>query len=290
MKVGRPLVEYKTLWICGDSFATFDKTNPVHWAKQLAEYYKCDRIFNLARGGFSNHAISYTAIEVLDNRLWPGKTDEQEFDFRRDIMLLYGTTPERFCRLRNPNKKFEPNISIANLNWWVKSLVELDNKGDIIGCQEPMPWIEHMPRDSNLYCQNYNSVLNSDYCVDDDIGEFTDEFLHHDWMWAHEVEHLLIDGVKHFFNNKKQQFTQENPNEECKAMLFTTNYRRNYDTGEQLKFKLPGYDELIETDLISREYHESKDRTERELCNHLIPEEHDLVWSVIHKHLLDNNL
>ena len=47
-----------TLWITGDSFAISDNDG-THWIKQFAEHKGCERIFNLALGGFDTKAICW---------------------------------------------------------------------------------------------------------------------------------------------------------------------------------------------------------------------------------------
>ena len=100
----------KTLWIAGDSYGTFDKTDGTHWLKQFAYYHNCDRIFNLSRGGFDSTAITYTAGEIISNNDWPGR-GEDRFEHSCDILVVIGATPGRFCYLRDPYKQFDYELS-----------------------------------------------------------------------------------------------------------------------------------------------------------------------------------
>lgn len=249
----------KTLWIAGDSYGTFDKTSDIHWAKELAVYLKCTRIFNLSRGGFDQSAINFTTESIISNHKWPGRTDDEFFSFDRDILLIFCTTPDRFCHLKNPWKQFDPEIGIANLNWHTPYLEN----------QEPMPWIEHMPEDSNLYSQTYNSLVGEEPVLDnldlteDDLSYINESFITHDNKWAQIKNSQQLGGVVKYFESYATG-----------AKLYTLN-NNHYMPGLE-KYNLPNLHELIG---------DTPDIPGETLINHLTPKQHNDYFDKVVEHL-----
>jgi hypothetical protein len=238
----------KTLWIAGDSYGTFDKTSDIHWAKELAMYHKCDRIFNLSRGGFDQSAINFTAESILTNHMWPGRQEDELFLFDQDLLLIFCTTADRFCHLKNPFKKVDPEIGIANLNWHTPYLEN----------QEPMPWIEHMPEDSNLYSQTYNSLITDEHILDnldlteDDLSYIKESFSIHDDHWQNIKNSQQLSGIIHYFESQSTG-----------AKLSTLN--NNFYMPHVGGYKLPNVGDLIG---------DTPDIPGETLVNHLTPQQH----------------
>jgi hypothetical protein len=134
----------KALWIVGDSFATFDRSDGTHWINYFAKHKGCEVVYNLARGGFDTKAICFTGKEIISNRPWPGRTIEQEFNRDQDIIVVFSTMPDRVCHKAFLDSEFKTQDSIANLNWYVPGLVWFDKHGNPQGDQEPMPWQEQI--------------------------------------------------------------------------------------------------------------------------------------------------
>ena len=269
----------KKLWIIGDSYGTFDVSDGTHWAKNFAEYMNCDIIHNLSRGGFDTKAIVYTGAEILDNCLWPGRvwpSPEEDFNHKHDILLVFTTTPERFCHLSEPSKKFDPQLSIANLNWWMPSLVWLDKHGNRIGCQEPMPWIEHMPMDSNLYSQNFGILRDPNLSATIENTHLENELLYFDHMWEQEVQSNAYNGLKLMFDRLSQG-----------SQIFFCGMRqsRGIEWEKNCPFEyFPHHSDYVKQGLIDFVDPEHKDR----LCNHLLPIEHEQYRNALRdKHLSD---
>ena len=239
----------KTLWITGDSYGTFDISNPIHWAKEFARYHNCDRIFNLSRGGFDNGAIYYVASEIISNSPWPGRDDDEEFIYDKDILLIFNTTADRFSQLTAPDKQFDSGKSIANLNWhfnWAKE-------------QLPMPWINHMPKDSNIFSQTITTIATDHTKIDrlripisdDAIQYIKDTLLYHSSEWNEIRNSMQLAGVINLFESRTTG-----------AQLFTVN--NNYHMPQVAKYRLPSIGELIgETPEVKGT-----------LVNHLTPDEH----------------
>ena len=265
-----------TLWITGDSFATFDPSDGKHWIKQFAEHKGCERIFNLARGGFDTKAICYVGKQILLNHHWPGRTNEQEFNPVHDVIVCFCTSPDRVCHKSYTDSKFEHALSIANLNWWSPGLVwpGRDNK------QEPMPWQEHMPMDTNLYSNNISSMI--EYNIEEDpMGQDVEYvkniLLYHDWYWEDEVSDNMYHGLYHLHESLKS-VSSEHQSE----MWLTGNIRQkrsgvNYlpNIGDYQEEGIMAYPEDYGTD----EYNS------RTLSNHHLPEEHNEFWRWLRKNL-----
>ena len=259
----------KTLWITGDSFATFDANDGTHWFKQFAEHKGCERIFNLARGGFDTKAICYVGKQILMNHYWPGRTADEEFNFMHDILICSGTSPDRLCHKSFLDSEFDHKLGIANLNWWIPGLVWPQGKN----CQEPMPWQDHMPMESNLYSNNLGSMV--EYAIEEhpmgqDVEYIKDILLYHDWTWEDEVSDMLYHGLYQLFDSIKTSATDHN----CEMWL-TGNIRQkrmgvNYlpNIGDYQEQGIMAYPEDYGTD----EYNS------RTLTNHHLPEEHNEFW------------
>jgi hypothetical protein len=238
----------RTLWIAGDSYGTVDNTDGTHWLEELARYHNCDRILNLSRGGFDNSAINYVAESIISNSPWPGRKDNEQFLYDNDILLIFCTTQDRFCHLKNPHKKFDHNISIANLNWHTPYLTE----------QVHMPWIDYMPKDSNLYSQTYNSlagklpVLTNLDLTTDDLQHINNSLLVHDGDWANIRNSQQLAGVIGLFEQRAS----------ADAKLYTVNNPHHMEQVAQ--YQLPNIQELI------GETPEQEDT----LVNHLTAKQH----------------
>jgi hypothetical protein len=250
----------KTLWVTGDSYGTFDRTNQTHWVKEFARYYNCTRIFNLSRGGFDNGAIFYTASEIISNASWPGREDDETFSYDKDILLIFSSSADRFSHLTEPDKQFDSGISIANLNWhsnWAKE-------------QMPMPWINHMPKDSNIFSQTITTIATEHSKVDrtripisdEAIQYVKDSLLYHSYEWNEIRNSMQLAGIVNLFESRTQG-----------AQLFTLN--NNYHMPQVAKYKLPTIGELIgETPEVKGT-----------LINHLTPEEHVRYFDKLLDHL-----
>lgn len=197
----------KTLWIAGDSYGTFDRNDGSHWIKQFAKHKGCDRIFNLCRGGFDNKAICYVAREIIENHKWPGRCDHTEhFDLGQDIIVVFSTDPARFSMLSTVEKDFQHDLSIANLNWWVGGLVHKDHNGETVGEQEPMPWQDHMPEQSNLYSQSINTVIDGimETHTFEDADLITDLASRLSWQWEEQTKDQMLHGLYHLHQTYSQ--------------------------------------------------------------------------------------
>jgi hypothetical protein len=250
----------KTLWIVGDSYGTIDSTNPIHWVNEFARYHNCDRIFNLSRGGFDNGAIYYVANEVISNAPWPGREDNEAFLYDQDILLIFSSSADRFSHLTTPDKQFDSSLSIANLNWhlnWAKG-------------QLPMPWINHMPKDSNIFSQTITTIATEHSQVDrtripisdEAIQYVKDTLLYHSYEWAEIHNSMQLAGIVNLFESRTEG-----------AKLFTVN--NNYHMPQVAKYKLPSTGELIgETPEVNGT-----------LINHLTPDEHVRYMDKLLDHL-----
>ncbi len=248
----------KTLWIVGDSYGTFDTTNDTHWANQFAEYKECNRILNLSRGGFDTKAISYTALAILDNHQWAGREFPlHEFDVRQDILLFFSTTSERFCHLHSPEKEYDPELSIANLNWHIN-----------VQHQKPMPFIEHMPKESNMFSQNYLSVL-QDFIHKGTIEptHIKSEFEYFDWKFEEYIQDQLIHGIADFHNHVSTG-----------SEFWITNYN-----GQQRKHQnyIKPYSHYVDYGELETPDPDDPEYVNQQLCNHLTPEEHNTYWQCL---------
>jgi hypothetical protein len=255
----------KTLWIAGDSYGTFDKTDGTHWLKQFAYYHNCDRIFNLSRGGFDSTAITYTAGEIISNNDWPGR-GEDRFEHSCDILVVIGTTPGRFCYLRDPYKQFDYELSIANLNWHTPYLEE----------QVPMPWIAHMPEDSNMFSQTYNSIIgehpplknndqNESICLDldnDAIQHLEETVVYQSHQWDECLHSQQLAGVVSAFESRADG-----------AQLFLTH--TPYHMEQVAKYILPDAKQLLGESPLEP----------NTLINHLTAQQHNDYFDKLLDHL-----
>ena len=243
----------KTLWIAGDSYGTFDKTDGTHWVKQLAIHYGCTRVFNLARGGMDNTAINFVAEEILNNHLWPGRTNDQMFNYDTDVLIVFCTQPGRFCHRRTPYHNFIIDKSIANLNWHTPYLKQ----------QEPMPWIDDMPKDSSMFSQTYNSIAGADAPllsegIDIDAHQvqfINDSVMYNDTNYENVRNAQQLAGVIGFFESRADG-----------AIIHIIN--QGYQMPHIAKYRLPDWCELLG---------EMPDQ-EDTLVNHLTAKQHNDFW------------
>tara|TARA_B100001057_G_scaffold136568_1_gene136173 strand:- start:1631 stop:2437 length:807 start_codon:yes stop_codon:yes gene_type:complete len=261
----------KTLWITGDSFATFDASDGTHWLKQFAEHKGCERIFNLGRGGFDTKAICYVGKQILLNHHWPGRTAEQEFNPVHDILVCWGTSPDRVCHKSYIDSEFDYKIGIANLNWWSPGLVWPDRENK----QEPMPWQEHMPIDTNLYSNNIGTM--ADYAIEEhpmgqDVEYIKTMLLYHDWKWEDEVSSHMYHGLYQLHESISLG----------SEMWLTGNVRQQRDgvnylpcIGDYQEQGTMAYPEDYGTDAYNS----------RTLVNHVTPEEHNEFWQLLKPNL-----
>tara|TARA_R110002074_G_scaffold396891_1_gene586734 strand:+ start:2232 stop:2999 length:768 start_codon:yes stop_codon:yes gene_type:complete len=239
----------KTLWITGDSFGTFDKTNQIHWVKEFARWHDCTRIFNLSRGGFDNGAIYYVSSEIISNSPWPGRDDDEDFIYDQDILLIFNSSADRFSHLTSPSKQFDSKLSIGNLNWHNNWALE----------QMPMPWIDHMPKESNIFSQTLTTIASEHSTEDrlrlpvsDDVIQYAkDTLLFYSLEWNEVRNSQQLAGIINLFESRTTG-----------AKLYTIN--NNYHMPQVAKYKLPNVGDLIgETPEV-----------EETLVNHMTPAEH----------------
>lgn len=262
----------KKLWITGDSYGTFDRRNGAHWIKDFAKHKGCDTIFNLARGGFDNKAITYVGREILQNGPWPGRNLKTEsFHYDNDILVMFVTDPARFCHLSTLASEFDYELSIANLNWWVDGILYRNEAGDIAGDQEPMPWQEHMPENSNLHSQTMTTVLDkvhSRYTFED--SEYIQNMLSRfDWQWEEQSKDDLIHGLYHLHeslsNGSEMYITGGN------MAIQMTREGVNYIPGIGAAMAEGWMATPEDTEVYNQEC----------LCNHYTPEEHYQFWQIL---------
>ncbi len=262
----------KALWIVGDSFATFDRSDGTHWINYFAKHKGCEVVYNLARGGFDTKAICFTGKEIISNRPWPGRTIEQEFNRDQDIIVVFSTMPDRVCHKAFLDSEFKTQDSIANLNWYVPGLVWFDKHGNPQGDQEPMPWQDHMPQVPAMYSQNLSSILELERMeqnTEQDINYIENILLYHDWQWEEQITDLMIHGLYHYHETHStgsEMWITGNCSQKRPGVNYIPcvgDYQR-----DGLMPNQPPADEICEYN-------------EQTLVNHHTPEDHNVFWELL---------
>jgi len=144
-------VAQSRLWVAGDSFGLFDKDDSrPNWIRMVADQLGVDEIKNYSRGGADNDMIYYVAEAIIKNWNWPGR-NEIEFNKETDYLIYLSTTNTRGWMRTDifDERKFDQEISIANLEWWMH-----ESNGKKIAEYEQFP-------KPLIYGQNFNSLLHA---------------------------------------------------------------------------------------------------------------------------------